>query len=66
LVSEFIVTVFKGSNSLKSYEILKSNIDFDDIVTYVSTKNIPTDKNKAAKFINIINAEDKYSKFKNH
>ena len=60
------MTVFKTYHSIKSYEILKSNIDFDELVSYISTKNLSTDKNKLAKFVNIINAEDNYSKFKNH
>lgn len=66
LVSEFIVTVFKTNQSIKSHEILKSNIDFDELVAYISAKDLPTDKNKLAKFNSIIKWEELYSKFKDH
>ena len=58
--------MFKTDQSIKSHEILRSNIDFDELVAYISAHHLPTDKNKLSKFTPIIHAEEKYSKFKDH
>lgn len=58
--------MFKTENSVKSHEILTSNIDFDDLVSYISSQTLPTDKTKLSKFSSILNADEKYSKFKDH
>ena len=66
LTAEFIVTVFRTENSVKSHEILRANLSFDDLIAYIASEELPTDKNKITRFVNILNADNKPFKFKDH